>query len=97
MYKSGKVHCSLVMGKARVAPLKYTTIPRMGLVAATLSLKIYVMFQKSFKFQLQEKYFGQIVKLFWVKSETNQESSKCLLQIELKSYVKILVTPNGFM
>ena len=34
--KSEKVHCSLVMGKARVAPLKYMTISRMELVAATL-------------------------------------------------------------
>ena len=45
---------------------------------------------KNFNFQLQEKYFGQIVKLFWVISVTNQESLKCLLQIELKSSVKIL-------
>ena len=52
---------------------------------------------KSFKLQLQEKYFGQIVKLFWVTSDTNQESSKCLLQTELKSSVKILVTASGFM
>ena len=27
--ESGKVYCSLVMGKSRVAPLKYRTIPRM--------------------------------------------------------------------
>ena len=46
MDKSGKVHCSLVMGKVQVAPLKYITIPRMELVAATLSVKIYVMLQK---------------------------------------------------
>ena len=41
--KSGKVHSSLVMGKAQVAPLKYITIPRMELVAAALSVKNYVM------------------------------------------------------
>ena len=34
----GRIHCSLVMGKAR-APLKYISIPRMELVAATLSVK----------------------------------------------------------
>ena len=95
--ESGKVHCSLVMEKAQVAPLKYITIPRMELVAATLSVKTSVMLWKDFNFQLQEKYFGQIVKLFWVTSETNQENSKCLLQIQLKSSKKIPVTPSSFM
>ena len=50
------------MGKARVAPLKYTTIPRMGLVAATLSLKIYVMFQKEFQIPITRE-------IFWTDSE----------------------------
>ena len=62
VYKSGKVHCSLVMGKAQVAPLKYITIPRMGLVAATLSLKIYVMFQKEFQIPITRE-------IFWTDSE----------------------------
>ena len=39
----GKYHCSLVMGKAQVAPLKYITILKMELVAATLSVKISLM------------------------------------------------------
>ena len=60
--ESGKVHCSLVMGKAQVAPLKYITIPRMGLVAATLSLKIYVMFQKEFQIPITRE-------IFWTDSE----------------------------
>ena len=37
--EKGRSHCSLVMGKARVAPLKYISIPRKVLVAATLSVK----------------------------------------------------------
>ena len=52
---------------------------------------------KSFNFQLQEKYFGQIVKLFWVRSETKQESSECLSQIELKLFEKLPMAPSGFM
>ena len=50
------------MGKAQVAPLKYITIPRMGLVAATLSLKIYVMFQKEFQIPITRE-------IFWSDSE----------------------------
>ena len=41
--ESGKDHCSLVMGKARISLLKYITIPRIELVAATLSIKISVI------------------------------------------------------
>ena len=33
--KNGKVHVSLVMGKSRVSPIKYTTIPRLELTAST--------------------------------------------------------------
>ncbi|XP_072173968.1 uncharacterized protein [Diadema setosum] len=38
--ESDRVHCSLVMAKARVCPLKPTTIPRLELQAATCSVKI---------------------------------------------------------
>lgn len=37
--KSGEVHCTLVMGKARVAPTKVTTIPRLELSAAVVATR----------------------------------------------------------
>ena len=37
--KAGQVHCSLVLGKARVAPLKMVTIPRLELTAAVVAVK----------------------------------------------------------
>ena len=45
----GSIHNSLVMGKACVAPLKYISIPRMKLVAATLS--IYIIFSSISKWE----------------------------------------------
>ncbi|XP_071482161.1 uncharacterized protein [Diadema antillarum] len=36
----GQVHCSLVIGKARVAPLKMVTIPRLELTAAVVAVKV---------------------------------------------------------
>jgi hypothetical protein len=35
-----KIHCSFVMGKARLAPIKPTTIPRLELTAATVSIHL---------------------------------------------------------
>ena len=35
----GAVHCSFVIGKSRVAPLKQTTIPRLELTAATVAVR----------------------------------------------------------
>ncbi|KAK0143561.1 hypothetical protein N1851_018301 [Merluccius polli] len=37
--KRGNIHCTLVMAKSRVAPLKVTTIPRLELTAAVTSIK----------------------------------------------------------
>ena len=39
--REGRVHCQLLLSKARVAPSKKTTIPRMELTAATIAVKIH--------------------------------------------------------
>ena len=38
-----EVHCSLIFDKSRVAAVKYVSIPRLKLTAATLSVKISKM------------------------------------------------------
>ena len=44
--KIGKIHCSLVTGKSWVAPMKYTSIPRLELAAAVLSVKMAGIIKK---------------------------------------------------
>ncbi|XP_062421503.1 uncharacterized protein LOC134132867 [Pungitius pungitius] len=54
---SGDVHCSLVMGKARVAPTKVTTIPRLELSAAVVAARISVMLRNELEINGLQEYF----------------------------------------
>ena len=47
--EEGRVEVRLVMGKARVSPLKPTTVPRLELTAATVSVKIAAMLVEELK------------------------------------------------
>ena len=51
------------MGKSRVTPLKYISIPRLELVTATLSWKISVMLRK-------EIQFSDLKVMYWTDRET---------------------------
>ena len=51
------IHCSLIMGKARVAPKMFASIPRLELVAAVLSVKISNMIKKELQLQELDEYF----------------------------------------
>lgn len=55
---TGRVHCSFVMGKARVTPLKPVTIPRLELTAALLSVRISASLQ-------EELEYDQITEVFY--------------------------------
>ena len=42
----GKIHCVLLIGKLRVSHLKYISVPRLELIAATLSVKVSLLLRQ---------------------------------------------------
>ena len=55
--ENGRIHCSLLMGKARVAPQKTVTIRRLGLTAAAVSARVANMLKEQLDYEeLQEFY-----------------------------------------
>ena len=55
--EEGKVKVALVMGKARVSPLKPTTVPRLELTAATVSVRIAAMIRAELQIDVLETYY----------------------------------------
>ncbi|KAJ8345841.1 hypothetical protein SKAU_G00300340 [Synaphobranchus kaupii] len=60
--KEGDVHCALVIGKSCVSPTKITTIPRLELSAAVVSVKISDMLK-------EELGFPDAKEVFWTDSK----------------------------
>ena len=58
----GKVHCSLLLGKSRVVPTKFISIPRPELNAAVLSVKKACLLKKELKLE-------EIKEWFWTDSK----------------------------
>ncbi|KAL7842594.1 hypothetical protein SRHO_G00242830 [Serrasalmus rhombeus] len=73
-YKSDRdeVHCCLVMAKARVAPTKVTSIPRLELSAAVVAAKVSVMLKTELEMKIDEEFFwtdSQVV-LAYINNES---------------------------
>ncbi|XP_076853974.1 uncharacterized protein LOC143509288 [Brachyhypopomus gauderio] len=61
--KENQVSLAFILGKARVAPLKQTTIPRLKLTAAVLAVRLDKMLRREFQLDLQPS-------VFWTDSTT---------------------------
>ena len=70
----GHAHCSLVMGKSRVAPAKLVIVPHLELTAASLSVKVGYMLESKLSFEeLSEVYWtdSQLV-LGYINNDTKR-------------------------
>ena len=54
---TGCIHCSFIIGKSRLAPLKQLTIPRLELSAAVLAVRLNSMVVRELDAPVQESYF----------------------------------------
>ena len=61
--EKGSVHCSFIIGKSRVSPLKQTTISRLELTAAAVVVKMDRLMTKELQMPLEES-------MFWSDSTT---------------------------
>lgn len=71
---SGRTHSAFVMGKARVAPLKLVTIPRMELTAAVVASRMDRLWRKELQMDLQESVFwtDSTSVLKYIKNKTSR-------------------------
>lgn len=60
--KAKDVHCVFVMGKARVSPTKVTTVPRLELTAATVSVTVSNILR-------EELLYENVKEFFWTDSK----------------------------
>ncbi|XP_041460999.1 uncharacterized protein LOC121412159 [Lytechinus variegatus] len=70
----GKVHCTLVLGKSRVSPIKTVTVPRLELTAAVLSVKMSAFLQAELDLKIDREVFwtDSRVVLGYIKNETRR-------------------------
>ena len=73
-YINGRIHCSLKIGEACVAPLKVMTISIMELIAAILSVKMSILLKKEFEILVDKEVFctDSEVTLRYIREESKR-------------------------
>ena len=70
--EDGHINCSLVIGKSRVTPLKFVSVPRLEFPAAALSVKVFLLLKKELTMwkTIREFYWtASMVTLGYIRNE----------------------------
>ena len=86
--ENGRIHCSLVMGKAHVATRETVTIPRLELTAATISVRAASMLKEELDYEELQEFHWTDSKV--VHGFINNESRR--FQVYVANRVQLSVT-----
>lgn len=81
-FSDNSVNIGFLIGKAKLAPLKGHSLPRLELCAAVMAKEIYEIIRESLDTSLTVSNFTQTAKWFWAISTTPQDVSTRTCQIE---------------
>ena len=70
----GRIHCSFLLGKSRLAPLKSVTIPRLELMAAVLAVKVDGNLRSQLSIQLEPPPFwtDSMIVFHYIKAQSKR-------------------------
>lgn len=70
----GEIHCTLVIGKLRVAPVKVTTISRLELTSAVVAMRIFFFLKKGLELKdiPEHHWIDTKMVLVYINNETRQ-------------------------
>ncbi|XP_055527345.1 uncharacterized protein LOC129719964 [Wyeomyia smithii] len=74
--KDGKIHCSLVASKTKVAPLKLTSVPRLELHAAVIGTRLSLTLLDTLSIGITKKFYWSDSRdvLCWINSDHRRYS-----------------------
>ena len=72
--EEGNVHCSFLLGKSRLAPIKRMTIPRLELSAAVIAVKMDSLLHRELGLEIDESVFwtDSMIVLQYIKNTTKR-------------------------
>ncbi|XP_038055409.1 uncharacterized protein LOC119727556 [Patiria miniata] len=94
--ENNKAHCSFVVGKSRVAPLKLVTIPRLELAAATVSATVSEFLRRELCYEMLHEYYWTDSKI--VLGYINNEARRFHVYVANRvQQIRSLTNPERWM